>query len=201
MLRRVAAVTKDFIEKVKRSVTTEAWRSPAFKAGKKYLTVHVIKDPADEKDPGYYYVERVGKDSVGFLLWDEDKGQYGCLQQWHGPLNRFNLGTFTGSRDKDELDAKGTTQEEAIEEAGYHVDLNRITHIGTYAVSANTNEEVDLFIVDVTGLPQERAEPENIFEQNTFIRWLNPDEIGSKCEWKAIVIAMEKQREIEGNLF
>ena len=198
MLRSLAAITSDFIQKVKRVQDAVAWTSPAFKGGRKTLTVHCLKDPADPQDPGYYYVERTGKDSVGFILWDDDQGLYGLLQQWHGPLKRFQIGSFTGSRDKDGLDALGTCLEEVTEEAGYHIDEpHRALHIGTYPVSANTNEEVDLFLIDVTGLSEQTIQPENVFEANTKTVWLDLGEINSKAEWKAIVIMLEHQRSLE----
>lgn len=190
MFRRLAAVSQEFLQKVRRCVATEVWRSPAFKAGKKYLTVHCIKDPRDPKDPGYYYVERVGKDSVGFLLLDEERGdaKWGVLQQWHGPLKKFGTGAFTGSCDKDDCDTRDITQEEAVEEAGYDVPLEQILPIGVFAVSAMTNEEVHLFVVDVRGIDPDEIQPENIFEANTFTKWMTEDEVLSRCEWKARMI-------------
>lgn len=70
MLRRLALVTPDFLAKLRRLVHQKVWQSPAFKRGKKYLSVYRVVDPTDPNDPGYFYVERVGRDSVAIVFYD-----------------------------------------------------------------------------------------------------------------------------------
>ena len=54
-----------------------------------------------------------------------------------------------------------------------------------------TNERVNLYVVDVTGLEQEKLEPESVFEENCDNVWLTPEEALSKAQdWKAKLILL-----------
>lgn len=199
MLRRLtlAAVTDEFHQKMSRLKHFLVYRTPAFKRGKKYLSLISVKDPQDPEDPGYFYVQRLGRDSVAFLLYDssgehggDNTYNWGVLEQYHSPIKRWVKGAFTGSMDKPDLDATAICVEEVIEEAGFKVTPDRITEVAYLPVGANTNEQVHLFVVDVTGLPQDKAEPENIFEANTNIYWYDEQYVLQSCEWKAQLILL-----------
>jgi SepF-like predicted cell division protein (DUF552 family) len=187
--KNIAAVTEDFKEKCVRLKDTLVFKSPAFKKGKKFLSMFVVKDPQDPKDPGYYYVERLGMDSIAFLLHDsnEEDKPYIVLEQYHSPRRIFQKGAFTGSMDKDGLTPEDTTIEEILEEAGYTITKDNLHKVGLQTVGANTNEEVHLFIADITGLQRKKKESENIWEENTNLIKMSKDEILKNCEWRAIL--------------
>jgi 8-oxo-dGTP pyrophosphatase MutT (NUDIX family) len=195
MFHRLSIVTDDFKSKISRLVNKLFYRSPAFKGGKKHLSIYGIFDPDDPEDSGYYYSERLGVNSVAFLLYDEGEPEkpFICLEQYHSPIRQFVKGAFTGSLDKPDLDPVETLIEEVQEEAGYTVDKSRIKCVAFLPVSANTNERVHLCIVDVTGLEQNKKEPENPFEANTNMYRMSFEQILSQCEWKSQVIAMHSR--------
>lgn len=172
------------------------YTSPRMKGDGPALTVKAISRPGEAEKDWYYYAERVGKDSVAFLLYDTERDQYQCLSQLHGPLNRYVSGAFTGSFDKQGLSPTQILIEEIAEEAGYAVtnDAARILALGVVPVSSQTNEEVHLFLVDITGLPQNLREPENVFEKNVFRFWLDADQVLATCEWKAQSVVLRHTR-------
>ena len=205
MLRRIrlSTITNSFRAMTARLRDERTYVAPVKKKTLPALTVYRQFDPADDDGVGgYYFSERAGKDSVAFLLYDaarEETGQpWGVLMQWHGPLRRFSFGAYTGSLDKPQLGLEQIVQEEALEEAGYHVDLDRIWYFGAHAVSGQCNEECHLFAVDVTSIAPAQLQPENDFEANTERPWWSPSDILKLADWKAklILLAWERTREL-----
>lgn len=180
-----AQVTEDFMQKVSRLAHTLIFKSPAFKGGKKFLSIFRVTDPQDPEDSGYFYSERLGRDSVAFLLYDKNAPDkpYIALSQFHSPQGRFVKGAFTGSLDKN-LTPEQTTVEEIEEEAGYTVTEAQLTKVGEQPVGANTNETVHLFVGDVTNIVRKEKNPENCWELNTHLIKMSKDEIFRFCEWK-----------------
>lgn len=199
---RIAQITSQFMEMVKRLVDKPIYKTPAFKGGKKWLTIYKVTDPESDNSD-FYYVERLGKDSVAFLLVDHDReGEFGILQQFSSPYRKFFKGAFTGSLDKPELSVQDIVVEEIKEEAGYDVSGEadqRIIPCGTMPVLSSTNETVNLFMVDVTGLQQQRKAPENIFEENMNIYWVGEDQIREQCEWRAHIILCRWKKQYNVN--
>lgn len=169
------------------------YTAPRMKGDGPALTVMAINRLGTPEEDWYYYSERVGKDSVAFLLYDRTRQQYMCLSQLHGPLARYVAGAFTGSMDKAGLSPQQILIEEIAEEAGFDVppDVQRIYHLGLEPVSSQTNEEVNLYVVDITGLEQQPMAPENIFEKNTFRFWLDADKAIDALEWKGKLIVLK----------
>ena len=208
MIKR-AAITPDFLDLVQNRLKKfVVWKSPAFKGGKKYLSVIEIKDPQGEYG-SYFYVQRMGKNSVAFICYDptrvESEGRLLILRQWHGPLSTFVDGAFTGSLDKADKSVLEILAEEMIEEAGIHFDSLDIlqtatSYKGAHPVSANTDELVHLFIVNVATATKSPIQPENIFEQNTRRLWTDRKYILSKCEWKANLILTLPDQPLPPNL-
>jgi 8-oxo-dGTP pyrophosphatase MutT (NUDIX family) len=198
MFKRLALVTSDFQAKVARLVNKLIYTTPAFKAGKKHLSIVGVFDPEDPEDTGYYFSQRLGINSVAFVLYDADNpdAPYIVLEQYHSPIRQFVKGAFTGSLDKPELDPADTLIEEVQEEAGYTVDKTHIHCIAFLPVSANTNERVHLCLVDVTGLQAHKQTPENIFEQNTNMYRLSFDQVIQQCEWKAQILVLHHLRDL-----
>jgi hypothetical protein len=186
---KIAEITQDFLRMVKSLEIKDIYKTPAFKGGKKWLTVKMIFDPK-EKGKEFFFVERLGKDSVAFILVDNnrERDKYQILSQYSSPYKRFIEGTFTGSLDKPELSKEEIVIEEVKEEAGYDVDKSKLQLISSEEVGSSINEIVYLYIVDITGLEQQIREPENIFEQNMSRKWVDIEYINSKCEWKSKLI-------------
>lgn len=191
---RLSAITDTFRQMTGRLRSARVYVSPMKKKTLPTLTVYRQFDPADDDGvSGYYFSERAGKDSVAFLLYDQSRegaNPWGVLTQWHGPLCRFSPGAYTGSLDKEALQIEEVCQEEAMEEAGYHVGLERITYLGAQTVSGQCNEECHLFVVDVTGMQPAQIQPENEFEANCEREWWTTGRVLAQADWKAKLIAL-----------
>lgn len=189
-MRRLAVITKPFLDMLKRLRHKEVWRSPPYKNGRKYL--RVLDVSTGEKGKGFYYVERLGVDSVAFILRDDAKPEtpYIALNCFHSPLGVFQTGAFSGSLDKPNLSKAEIVCEEVLEEAGYTVGLDRVRYLGSRTLGASTNELVHLYVVDVTGVTRSEKEPENEWEANTnLVRVSVKDALSSK-DWKLGLISV-----------
>lgn len=206
---RKARVTPEFLDLVKNRLQKSViWKSPAFKGGKKYLSVLEIKDPLEEYG-SYFYVQRMGQNSVAFICYDptrqEQDGRLLILRQWHGPLSIFVDGAFTGSLDKSDKSVLEILSEELVEEAGVHFDsLEHLkastSYKGAHPVSANTDEMVHLFLVNVSTSKKKPIQPENIFEENTRRLWTDRKYIQSKCEWRSQLILSQPDQPLPPSL-
>lgn len=195
-IQRVAQVGQDFLKIVTRFTHKEIWRTPKYKGGKKWLTVKATVDPDKEYDP-FFYVERLGQNSVAFVLIDQNRpGEYGLLQQWHGPNDKFVTGAYTGSFDKELEGRYGIVVDEVREEAGYEITEDRIIDLGSVHVLTCTNEVVFLHAVDVTGLEAKHHDPENIFEANMNFPWVRKEEVLDGEEFRAIAICSKLERRL-----
>ena len=133
ILNRFADVTKQFADMVSSFIKETVYKTPPFKKnGKKFLTV---KRRGTEKDGWFYYVERLGKNSVAFLLFDKSKpNKVRLLQSYSSPYEKFITDAYTGSLDKSELTIVDTLIEEVREEAGYTVDASKVIPLNQYPV-------------------------------------------------------------------
>lgn len=192
MIRKLSVIQEDFKALVETFKTESIYKTPAFKKKKKYL--EVLRHGTD-KDGWFYFVQRLGKDSVAFVLYDSDKG-FGILKSYSSPYKQFVLDAFTGSLDKPENTILQTLIEEVKEEAGYTVVKESCTPVGKYKVGTSTNEHVYSFLIDVGNMKQEKKEPENIFEQNTDILWMDYDSVlkDSNIGWRAKMIIQDADR-------
>jgi len=187
-----AKIEKEFLEKNKDLPETVVYQTPPIKGGKKFLSV--IRR-GDKPSNYYYYSQRVGKDSIRFLLYDANKKDkpFGVLEQFEASQNRTTVGAFSGSMDKPNLTPKEICREEVNEESEYTVtkaEMNdRIFHLKNMRVGSQTNEVAYLYIVNVTGLKTTPKKPENEWEENTDTHWLSLEEIKDYCNWEAFIIA------------
>ncbi len=182
---KVSMISEGFKKLVGRLHVKDVYTTPSFKGGNKYLTVKKTYDPKTKGKFDFYFVERVGKDSVAFLLFDASTTKFGILKQYSSPLEQFTLGCFTGSMEKEGKNVFTTVVEEVIEESGYTVGTDRVQLISTEGVGTCTNELVNLCLVDVTSLERGKRKPENLFERNMTMSWLSASEVIESCEWKA----------------
>lgn len=174
---------------VKGLKTKVIFTTPSFKNKKKWLKIKMTYDP-NEKGKEFYFAQRLGKDSVAFLLIDKNRedDKYQILKQYSSPYGKFQEGVFTGSLEKHGKSVMDHVIEEVKEEAGYDVDKEQIKLITSEEVGSSTNEIVHLYLVDITGLEQEIREPENIFEENMDRKFVNADYINNHCGWKSKLI-------------
>lgn len=193
MLRRLtlAAVTDELHQKMSRLKHFLVYRTPAFKRGKKFLSLIAVKDPQDPEDPGYFYIRRLGRDSVALVFYDGTRPDtpWLLMEQFHSPIGKFVRGACTGSLDKT-LPPIEIAREEALEEVGYRLDASHFYEVGYEPVGANTDERVHLYFVDVTGQKANRPQPENIFEANINLVWCSTKKALETSEWKGQLIIL-----------
>lgn len=175
------------LEHVMGSTTNEVYKTPAYKGGRKYLTIIETKDK--EGSP-FYHVQRLGQDSVAFMGYSDDRtGELLGLKQWSAPYQEMVTGTFTGSLDKDGKSVEDIVIEEAHEEAGLEVTKDRLKKVGEERVGGSTDETVHLYLIDITGLKIDKKNPENKYEELAQRLWLTLDEIQDENDWRAKIIA------------
>ena len=169
-------------------------------AGDPFMTVKQAR--------GYYqYAERGGKNSIAFILFDNDIKKFALIYESKPPMDEV-LGkevrmttAFGGSIDMGENTTyQEICQTEVKEEAGYIVPLDKIYDCGSTLVSTQMSQMANGFLVDVTGIEKtEKAEWEiaadeaqqekdaNEFAGNE-VRWYDADEVMENNDWKSIWI-------------
>ena len=142
-------------------------------------------------DNGYIYSQRLGKDSVAFILFDRKKvpdgTPYGLVTEYKPPIKSFLTTAFGGSLDKD-VPMEQIVLEEVREEAGYTVTPDRINQFGAVMVSTQSNQVCHLFAVDITDIPEEPRQPESLAEVFASVEWLSHEDILKLQDWKAPTI-------------
>ena len=146
---------------------------------------------------GYYvYGERLGKDSIAFILYDDKTKKVCLINESKPPLNEsLNkevklLTAFGGSIDMD-LEPERICRLEVAEESGYRVEPHNITLIGSTMVSTQMSQICHLYLVDVTKIKKTLSAEHEIegsgHEENS-IQWLTLNEVIDNDDWKAIYI-------------
>lgn len=134
----------------------------------------------------YFYSERLGKDSVAFILKDiyhYTEIVYGFIREWKPPIQQFKVSAFGGSLDDSTASLQETVIKEVFEEAGYTVTSSQVLYVGSFLASTQSNELVHLFEVHV---PAERLKEE--LEPNTEVVWMLAEESKKVACWKARLI-------------
>lgn len=152
---------------------------------------------------GYYvFGERVGRDSICFILFDNKTKKFGLISESKPPMDTETelcrmTTAFGGSIDMGENTTyQEICQTEVLEEAGYVVPLDRITSIGKTLVSTQMSQMAEGFLVNITDIPKtEKAEYEmskdgdtnDEFSGNSVI-WMDSNELMENNDWKSIFI-------------
>ena len=151
----------------------------------------------------YYYAERAGKDSIAFILIDNNKENcIGLIKELKPPIGNdvFLTTAFGGSLDKD-IPLIEIVREEVKEEAGYLVNSNtfmslgKIIPVGKVLVSTQMNQFCHLFVVDVTGLSQGKRDLDE-HEFGSTVEWIEPEDLLTLQDWKAPLIYMKYTKNI-----
>ena len=140
-------------------------------------------------DNGYMYSQRLGKDSVAFLLYDKSNPEapFGLITEYKPPIKSFLTTAFGGSLDKDATPAQ-IVLEEVREEAGYVVQPSDIHEFGAVMVSTQSNQMCHLFVVEVENAETCPTEPESLTEVFATTEWLSHEEVLQLQDWKAPTI-------------
>ena len=142
---------------------------------------------------GYYiFGERLGVDSLAFVLYDRDFDRVGVIHEKKPPLGKdvFKTTAFGGSLDNKALTVDEICAQEVKEEAGYEVDDTRIYYLGQVLVSTQMNQHCHLHLVDVTNLTQGEQSLEET-ESGSKVKWLNFEEVFALEDWKALTILVK----------
>ncbi len=133
----------------------------------------------------FYYAERLGKDSIAFILRDRNIGKFGLVKEFKPPVNDFLVTAFGGSLDKN-LPQIDLVRDEVREESGYI--CCDITYVGRSFVSTQMNQFCYLYLIDVTEAKKVTTEPQCDLEALSEVVWLTLEEVKRGDDWKAITI-------------
>jgi hypothetical protein len=154
--------------------------------GKSYLTV---------KQTGHYcYTERLGVDSIAFILFDRNQRKFGLIEERKPPFDvregkEVTMKTaFGGSLDSDKHSPLEITIEEVREEAGYKVTDDDILYLGKVIVSTQMNQYCHLYLVNVTDIEFSGRDPQTQMEADSVVVWMTKEEVMNNVDWKAITI-------------
>ena len=159
----------------------------------KFLNIKEIQDP-DNNVKGYQFAERLGKDSVAYICWDNNSEQFLLNNEYKPPINEFILGAFGGSMDKDKSPEQ-IVIDEVREEAGFEVDEKDVHYLGKVMVSTQMNQFCHLFLVNVDKNKQKERQPENAVEAMAKTKWIQwgDDELDKLEHWKPLAIVFKAQ--------
>jgi hypothetical protein len=146
----------------------------------------------------YVYAERVGVDSVAFILYDRKTQKFALIKESKPSLDTtdylvYLTTAFGGSIDiKDTISSKEICQIEVTEEAGYCVPLNKIYNLGKTLVSSQMSQMCELFLVDITNI-QKTMSAEWETSKHEKILWMKEHEILDNNDWKSIYILSQSK--------
>lgn len=150
--------------------------------------LQIKKYTGKEAEGDYFYAERLGVDSVAFVLHDRNREDcFGLINEFKPPLNDFLISAFGGSLDKP-YGMLDIVKEEVREEAGYKINISDISCAGRSFVSTQMNQFCYLYLVDVTYCPKFDPQPQSEMEKLATVVWLHPSQIVNGDDWKSITI-------------
>lgn len=150
-----------------------------------------------KKVNNFYYSERKGIDSVAFVFFAtnlEDTKRIGLLKEYKHPVNKAIVGAFGGSIDDEKYheDLRTLIQDEAMEEAGFKVELEQISYYGKFIVSTQMNQFCHLFGISVDKTLQGEKTTTNPEELSSEVVWVEIPDITELEDWKAFLIVTKR---------
>jgi len=145
-------------------------------------------------DDWYLYGERLGVDSIAFILYDSNKEKpFGIIEEIKPPLYERGIEklktAFGGSIDKNK-NLIDIVIDEVREEAGYIVGPENVEFVGKIFVSTQMNQFCYLYFVDINN---SKFVGQNLEEnEKGNVKWVSKDEIVIGKDWKAITILTKK---------
>jgi len=153
-----------------------------------------------KKARGYYvYGERLGVDSIAFILYDKNINKFCLINESKPPLDEVEnkevqLTTAFGGSVDSNLSHIRICQVETREEAGYEVPLDKSHPTGHTLVSTQMSQVCYTFLVDVTNIPKtkkaEYEEDNGEYKQNS-VHWFSLEELVFNSDWKSIFISAQ----------
>ena len=159
-----------------------------------------------KKAGAYVYAERLGVDSVAFILMAinaNDEKRIGLINEYKDPIGRFALTAFGGSIDdaKYHEDLRLLVKDEVLEESGFRVPISSIKYHGKAFVSTQSNQFCHLFSVEVDKLSQGEKTTTNPSELRDTVQWISMKEVKSLEDWKSQAIILRRMIENNGMIF
>ena len=153
-----------------------------------------------KKARGYYvYGERLGINSVAFILFDNKTKKFCLINESKPPMDETSkelvkmTTAFGGSIDSVHPEQQ-ICQTEVLEESGYKVPLDKIYPTGSTLVSTQMSQMCITYLVDVTGIKKthkaEHEEDNDDAGQNS-VHWFSFNELVDNSDWKSIFIATQ----------
>ncbi len=140
------------------------------------------------KNEHYLFSQRLGIDSVAFILLDNNRLDcYGLINEFKPPINKFLTTAFGGSLDSN-LPLLEIVIQEVAEEAGYVVTEDDIKYYGKMFVSTQMNQFCHMYLVDITGIDMTGRTTEDPLELQATTKWLDDEQVYLGNDWKAITI-------------
>ncbi len=127
---------------------------------------------ADNFGNKYYYAERLGKDSVAFILYNAKTKWYGLIREYKPPIDEFLITAFGGSLDKP-ISKVAIVKGEVLEETGFEITIENIEYKGKIFVSTQMNQFCHLYLIDVTNAKNVGRQPQNECEAKSEVVWFN----------------------------
>lgn len=157
-----------------------------------------------KKSRGYYiYAERVGKDSIAFILYDRKKQKFGLIKESKPSMDGDNykaymVTAFGGSIDmEDRQNYQQICQVEVVEETGYEVSMERIHTLGKTLVSTQMSQMCELFFVDITDIEKsmtaEWEDSDSLDAGEERVLWMSRDEVMENGDWKSVYIMVQAE--------
>lgn len=186
-MRIIAKIEQDFLERNSNLPEKVIFESPKLNGGKKYISI--IRRGDSEKNY-YYYSQRMGKNSIRFILYDKSRPKPFCLlEHFEASRNQILQTAYSGSNDKDKPLIE-ICKDEVNEESMFDLeDTQRITLVRELGLGSQTNEVAFLYLVDVQGLKETEMDPQNEWEENVNHIWMTLEEVKSKGDWASYIIA------------
>lgn len=163
-------------------------------AGDPFFSVKMARDY-------YVYGERGGKDSIAFILYDNDTNKFCLINESKPPLDEtYNTKARMTTAFGGSIDCNKTYKEicdmEVWEETGYDVNEERIHFVGKTLVSTQMSQECHLYLVDVTNLDKTGiAEHEASAGEHSgnSVHWLTKEEVLMNSDWKSVFIIIKAE--------
>ena len=155
--------------------------------GISYMTVR------KNSNSSYIYSQRLGINSVAFILYDRTVDTFCAISERKPPLDFIDGGkvflttAFGGSIDKD-VPMEVIVQTEVREEAGYNVSLSDIECVGSVMVSTQSNQMCYLYLVTVDDSKICPTEPQSIMEAEATLEWFKYEDAHNFSDWKLSTI-------------
>jgi len=159
----------------------------------KFINLKEVQDP-EKHIKGYQFAERLGKDSISFICWDNDSEQFLFNNEFKPPIDKTILGAFGGSMDKNKSPEQ-IVIDEVREEAGFEVDESAVHYVGKVMVSTQMNQFCHLYLVEVDRNDQKERQPENEVEAMAKTEWVewSSKKLGELNDWKPLTIIFMAQ--------